>query len=273
MRRQPAGPDPLTLTTINPAGGLTGFPARLAKPERIGHRTWTMPQTTASDAQAPATATPAPAQPQATVAPRAPTAPISPEQAEFLRARRTALGNQLESVQERRDEVAEQLRRPETQSYERQGLENRLRVLDERLIQIEREMAVNSAELANAPPRQNTQTGTGAASGGTRIRSFNPNLVTILTFALLMPLAIQFARRMFGPRSARYDREQLAEAAALRARIDKLESSIDTVAFEVERIGEGQRFLTQAMIEPLAKAKNAGLAVPVESFDATSGRA
>lgn len=195
-----------------------------------------------------------------------PARPISPEQAEFLRAKRTALSNQLESVQDRRNDVAEQLRDQETSASERPGLENRLRVLDERLVQIEKEMAVNSAQLANAPARRSSEQSTTVAGGRDRgVRGFNPNLVTVLSFALLMPFAVQVARRWFAPNSARSDRQQSAEAAALRDRMDKMESAVEAVAIEVERIGEGQRFLTQAMSEPLARARSAIAAAPLEA--------
>ena len=208
-----------------------------------------MPQPSAPAAQAPASATPAPGQPVAAQAPAAPSGPISQEQADFLRAKRSALSNQLESVQERRDEVASELRNNDTQASERPGLESRLKVLDERLVQIERDMAINSGELANAPARSRGQEGSTVApsGGGGFLRGANPNLLVVFGFALLMPLAIQFARRTFGPRSARFDKQAQAEAAALRERMDRMDSALDAVAIEVERIGEGQRFLTQAM--------------------------
>jgi uncharacterized protein YlxW (UPF0749 family) len=173
--------------------------------------------------------------------------PISSEQAAFLRTRRDALSNQLESVQERRNEVADQLRNNETQAAERPGLEDRLRVLDERLVQIERDISSNSEQLANAPAR-GRESSTAPASGG---RGFpinvNGNLITIFSFALLMPFAINLARRMFGPNRGP-SRRELASQSAMQDRMDKMESAIDAVAIEVERIGEGQRFLTQAMV-------------------------
>jgi hypothetical protein len=215
-----------------------------------------MPQTPQADAQAPAAATPAPGQPVATQAPTAPVGPISNEQADFLRTRRSALSNQLESAQERRDEVAEQLRSNEIQASERPGLQKRLEVLDERLVSIEREIALNGQALANAPARGRESNTTQPARdpGSTFLGRANPNLLTICGFALLMPLAIQFARRLFGPNSARFDRQSKADAAALRNRMDQMDSAIEAVAIEVERIGEGQRFLTQAMTEGGARA-------------------
>jgi hypothetical protein len=217
-----------------------------------------MPQTPQAAVPAPPAPPAPPAVPsaasQAPVAVQPPAAqvgPLSDEQAAFLRSRRSALSNQLESAQERRDEVAEQLRDPETQASERPGLENRLRVLDERLVQIEKEIASNGEQLVNAPAssRRESVTIPSRREGGSLLDRANPNLITIFSFALLMPLAIQFARRYIGPNNVKSDRQAKAEAAAMRDRMDKLESAVDAVAIEVERIGEGQRFLTQAMTE------------------------
>ena len=83
----------------------------------------------------------------------------------------------------------------------------------------------------------------------------------MLGFFLLMPLAIQFARRVFSPdRGPRVDRQLAAEQAALNERMLRIESAIDAVSIEVERIGEGQRFLTQAMADPIAARVNGGAA-------------
>ena len=173
--------------------------------------------------------------------------PISSEQAAFLRTRRDALSNQLESVQERRNEVADQLRSDETQAAERPGLQDRLAVLDERLVQIEKDIASNSEQLANSPAR-GREGSTVPANGG---RGFpinvNGNLLTIFSFALLMPFAIQLARRLFAPNRGP-SRRELADLAAMQQRMNAMDGAIDAVALEVERIGEGQRFLTQAMV-------------------------
>lgn len=203
-------------------------------------------------------------------APRAPAGPITPEQAAFLRSRRDALSNQLESAQGRRDEVAEQLRSEETQAAERPGLQDRLRVLDERLVQIERDIAVNSEQLANAPAR--SQSYTGASGRGSDGRSFgvNGNLITIFSFALLLPFAIQLSRRMFAPNRAASKRDT-AQSAAIEERMNRMESAVDAVALEVERIGEGQRFLTQAMTESFSRA-NGGVGAGAAAFEAVPAR-
>ena len=218
-----------------------------------------MPQAAPPPAQAPS-ATPAPAQPQATTIQTAPT-PISREQAEFLRVRRSALSSQLESAQDRRDEVAEQLRKEDLSAAERPGLESRLKVLDERLLELEKDIASNSEQLANAPPRSRSEAGTAAPPrGGFPWENANPNLMLIFGFALLMPFAIHLARRIFAPN--RGPSRAPAELAAVQARLDKMESAIDAVAIEIERVGEAQRFMTAAMTERVprgAEALPAGL--------------
>lgn len=232
-----------------------------------------MQQTRASDVQAPASATPPVSGVGAvTAAPAAAVGPISEQQAEFLRARRDALSSQLRSVQGRRDEVAEALRDNETQAAERPGLEQRLKVLDQRLIQIEQEMAANSQQLANAPARAVPTASVGQRAGEGFLRRANPNLVIVSLSMILLPLAIQIARRWKAPRNPAYDRQQQAEAAALRERIDRMDGAIDAIALEVERIGEGQRFLTQAMTERVPRPDSA-LGEPAPALEPIGVRA
>jgi hypothetical protein len=59
----------------------------------------------------------------------------------------------------------------------------------------------------------------------------------------------------------------------MRERMDKIDGAIDAVAVEVERIGEGQRFLTQAMTEPTARGNGAILEpVPLRQRDGDGRR-
>jgi len=227
-----------------------------------------MPQPPA-DVQAP-TSTPTTAAPGRPVSSQAPTAapsPISPQQAEFLRARRSSLSNQLESAQGRRDDVAEELRSDETQAAERPGLQDRLRVLDERLVQIERDIATNGEQLANAPPRMEAIS---AQSPRGRF-SISSNALNVAGLALLIVLAINLSRRFFAPNRGP-SRAQSAEIAALNERLNRMENAVDAVAIEVERIGEGQRFLTQAMADPIARRIAEPVAASREELDGSAIR-
>jgi hypothetical protein len=157
-------------------------------------------------------------------------------------------------VQDRRTDVVNQLRDNELQAAERRGLEERLRVLDDRLVTLEKELDLTGVQLANAPVRREAETQAPRRGGPSFPGRVNPNLATMATFFLLLPFAIQLARRFFAPDRGKSARAVSAESVVLTDRIDRLESAVDAVAIEVERIGESQRFLTQAMMDGNARA-------------------
>ena len=66
--------------------------------------------------------------------------------------------------------------------------------------------------------------------------------VSVVSLTLLLPLAIGWARRM----------SRRAPAAApipsdLKMRLDRIENAVETIAIEVERVSEGQRFVTKVL--------------------------
>ena len=173
--------------------------------------------------------------------------------------------------------LADALRSDETQAAERPGLEERLKVLDQRLVQIEQEIAVNGEQLANAPAEAGSEAVAGVAPSPGRdgfLGRASPNTVVFLSFLLLLPVVVRLSRRFIAP-NRRPSRTELAEMAAMRERMDKLDGALDAVAIEVERIGEGQRFLTQAMTENIPRVNAAGAMyepVPVRQRDAAERR-
>ncbi len=82
-------------------------------------------------------------------------------------------------------------------------------------------------------------------------------MVTVI--AIGVPLVRAFARRM--------DRQPIAPAIPpeLAAQIERMEHAIDSIAIEVERISEGQRFTTKL----LAERNGSGNAVMQASGKAT----
>lgn len=78
-------------------------------------------------------------------------------------------------------------------------------------------------------------------------------MVTVI--AIGVPLARAFARRI--------DRQPIAPAISpeLAAQIERMEHAIDSIAIEVERISEGQRFTTKL----LADRANGGAGVPAQT--------
>jgi hypothetical protein len=68
--------------------------------------------------------------------------------------------------------------------------------------------------------------------------------VSIVTVLLALPISIALAKRILGrgPRAA-----AASVPADVTMRLDRIEHAVDTVAIEVERISEGQRFVTKVM--------------------------
>jgi hypothetical protein len=85
-------------------------------------------------------------------------------------------------------------------------------------------------------------------------RGPDPDVVVGLSFALAMcvciPLAIGYARRLWrGKPEARG-----AKPDDVAPRLDRLEQAVDAVAIEIERIAEGQRFVTKILAERPAQS-------------------
>lgn len=77
---------------------------------------------------------------------------------------------------------------------------------------------------------------------------------------VMMPLAVGYARRLW-KRSATAVAELPREWAE---RFTRLEQAVDAVAVELERVGEGQRFVTNLFAEQGGRALGAGSAEPIE---------
>jgi hypothetical protein len=83
----------------------------------------------------------------------------------------------------------------------------------------------------------------------------------VFTFFVLFPLAIAYARRLW-----RRGAVAVAELPKVLAeRLTRLDQAVDTIAIEVERISEGQRFLTKVMTDTnTGRAIGTGPAQPLE---------
>jgi hypothetical protein len=170
---------------------------------------------------------------------------------DVLLARRSELGNQLSSASSRRDELSKQLRNARV-GPDQAGIEARITQLDARIISIEADMQDVGHAISSAPSglRQSTSTGVpnhfGQPSAG-QITAIS--IVGMLT--VLMPLSIAFARVLLR-RAVRPPAPQVPKDVS--DRLERMEQGIEAVALEVERIGEGQRFVTQLMSDRAQRA-------------------
>jgi hypothetical protein len=177
--------------------------------------------------------------------------PGSPAEMAILQAQREALSNQVINVRDRRNEIARAYER--ASGANRSGLEQQLRVLDQRILQLEQDLSESGRALASA--RIGSQTGTLVSP---RIFNLNSGQVTAVSIVFILfvlgPLAASLGRLLWR-RSSKpaappgwYDASQ---------RLERLEQAVDTIAIEVERVSEGQRFMTKLMTQGVAAAENA----------------
>jgi hypothetical protein len=167
--------------------------------------------------------------------------PLSSADVEALKAKRNELSRQLTSVQSRRDDVSKELL--STSGPGARGLEQRLGVMDERIVQLERDIAANGRELARAPGELVSEEATAERYGP--FSSGQLTAISIVSIVLVWgPLAWAAARMMLKRANQPKPSPQLLEGTA---RLERIEQAVDAMSIEIERISEGQRFVTQLM--------------------------
>lgn len=180
-----------------------------------------------------------------------------------LEARGEQLSRQLTSAQGRRDDIAEELLAvPVAETAMRAGLEQRLAQLDGRILDLERAIEQNGRLLAAAPSAllSNAEVGGGRSFDLSSGQITGISVVSVIFVG--MPLAVGAAVMMW----RRSNRPTLpAVPVATQQRLERMEQAIDTIAIEMERVSENQRFITRLLAEgpaqPIAIEERAGAAV------------
>jgi hypothetical protein len=179
---------------------------------------------------------------------------------EGFKAQRDVLNDQLHDLERTRSEITARMEETSAGSPEHKALEDRLTDVDSRIKAVDQMIAGNSMQLAQA-----------AAVPGAVLRTppyvppGPPDEVYVLAglffVVVLMPLSIAFAKRIWR-RSATVITSLPRE---LTDRLLRLEQTVEATSLEVERIGEGQRFLTRLFTEGEgARALGTGTAKPLE---------
>ena len=202
-----------------------------------------------------------------------PTRPLTARDVQALRQRGSELSRQLTSANNRRNELSNALE--DAEGINRQGIEQRIAQLDQRIMSIEADIAQNGRLLASAPPSSlPVSTETGGGSGAPM--NLNPGQVTgiavVGTIFVLFPIAMATARNIWR-RGSRPAAAPISTESA--ERMERLEQAVDAIAIEVERVSEGQRFMTRLLTEGSAPALSVGqkMAEPVRLPDRESLRA
>jgi hypothetical protein len=185
---------------------------------------------------------------------------------EGFKAQRNELNNQLEQLQNTRQGINNELEDMPPSAPQRPGLEARLKEVDGRISAVDQMLAGNTAQIVQAaaipgavierPP---------TIERGPPEEAYG--LGGIFMLIVLMPLSIALARRIWRRSAA----VVTAFPRELADRLSRMEQAVEATAVEVERIGEGQRFLTRLFTEGEgARAIGVGAAQPLERKQAKS---
>ena len=174
-----------------------------------------------------------------------------------LRARRSELSDQLESATGRRRSLAEQVRRAD--GVNKAGLESRLATLDQRIVRLEGELDEVGQQLASPQAAQYVAQTKPPMNFGPQVRFSNvdpePIIICFILF-VLSPLALSISRLIW-KRGSRMATQAPGMRVESGERLERIEQGMDAIAIEVERVSEGQRFVTRLLSERNALGLNA----------------
>jgi hypothetical protein len=198
--------------------------------------------------------TPPPAPPQAPIVPPA----QGLADLASLNGQLGELNVQLAGLKAQWDGLKYQLDHMLSNNPARPGVQQQWSNVGVQIADVEGKIASLNARIAQ---RQGRPVGTPNMPVAPRLPTFNgPNMVvagvTAVSLVLAVPISIAWARRIWRGSS---NTPVASTSHDVTARLERIEHAIDTVAIEVERISEGQRFVTKIMAErPTSAASNNG---------------
>lgn len=195
------------------------------------------------------TQTPAAGQPEAPVAPLS--AGSAREMYIALRQQRRVLTERLGAAERDRDGIAGELRLENVTGADRAGLEARIQDADARVADLRAQLRSVEAQEITAAGVPGSLTPTRQEERSDRDEVFLALGFTLI-FVVILPLSIAYARRLWKKKSV-----VVSLPSELTTRLDGIEQAVETTAVEVERIGEGQRFVTQLLAARQIEAREA----------------
>jgi len=187
---------------------------------------------------------------------------LTTQDVQGLRVKLRHLRDELQDAASRRQNISGQLRSADSRALP--GLEERLGILDARIMALEKDISATGEQLRNAPPGLFASTQDPSEVDAFRLANQISNdlvpIVAILSIFVFLPFTIAISRFIWrravpAQRAVQTDHET-------KQRLEQLQQSMDTVAIEVERISEGQRFVTKIMSE---RGIGAGAAEPIRA--------
>jgi len=187
---------------------------------------------------------------------------LTTQDVQGMRVKLRHLREELQDAASRRQNISGQLRSADSRAVP--GLQERLGILDARIMALEKDISATGAQLRNAPPGLFASTQDPSEQDALRIADRVAGdlvpIVAILSIFVFLPFTIALSRFIWrrsvpAQRAVQTDHET-------KQRLEQLQQSMDTIAIEVERISEGQRFVTKIMSD---RSIGAGPAEPVRA--------
>ena len=177
-----------------------------------------------------------------------------------FKAQETELRNQLDQLNGTRESITGQLEEMSATAPERKALEQRLTDVDQRIVTVDGMIASNAVQTAQAAALPGA-----VVEPPPYVRPGPPEEAWVaggfFMVLVIFPLTIAYARRI-------WRRGAVAVSAfpkELSDRLFRMEQAVEATSIEVERIGEGQRFLTRLFTEgENSRALGTGAAQPIE---------
>lgn len=179
---------------------------------------------------------------------------------EALQAQIAAQGQQLAVVQAQLTVLQRQINRT-SPGPELEALMAQRTPLDNQILKLQMDLAGSKAQLASRLGISAERIGPNGRIMQQPFQDFgsrrgpDPDAIVAgsftLAIAVAFPLAIAYARRIWrGKPSA------AAQADAVSPKLERLEQAVEAIAIEIERVAEGQRFVTKVFAErpPQAQA-------------------
>lgn len=166
-----------------------------------------------------------------------------------LLAQRRVLNEQLDQATDHRNDLLEQLN--EAAPAAKTGLQEQINVLSDRIVQLESSLNVIGQEIASAPPALMSMVEEASSRSSDEPGTFQDGIFVGSAAAIAgMTILLLLGRWIW----KRFIRDEVPTQRRLPAddseRLKRVENSIDAMALEIERISEGQRFVTRLMSEP-----------------------
>ena len=204
------------------------------------------------------------------VNPQGPTRPLTQQEINIIRSQRSEMSDQLQSAQNRRERVLDELR--DAPAGTQAGLQQQYQVLSDRIVAIENDIEASGrvlrtgqvpAQIVLVPPRGSLS----SASGTDDVER-----VASLGAMILLPIAAIYMWRAWRRRRRGGGRRDAEISAEQDSRFERLEQAVDAIALEIERVGEAQRYqaklLTEANMMPaMGGAQKVGESVRAREFD------